>query len=65
MSTIEAATNNFAQVNKIGAGGFGSVYKVRNDAYRFEFSLCFTKIGWRIETKLRTLMKLILAMVFD
>ncbi|GMI72761.1 cysteine-rich RLK (RECEPTOR-like protein kinase) 25 [Hibiscus trionum] len=25
--TIEAATNNFAEVNKVGAGGFGSVYK--------------------------------------
>lgn len=29
LSIIEAATNNFAEVNKIGAGGFGSVYKVR------------------------------------
>ncbi|MBA0748141.1 hypothetical protein Gogos_004990 [Gossypium gossypioides] len=27
LSIIEAATNNFAEVNKIGAGGFGSVYK--------------------------------------
>ncbi|KAG4142824.1 hypothetical protein ERO13_D06G150550v2 [Gossypium hirsutum] len=27
LSIIEAATNNFAKVNKIGAGGFGSVYK--------------------------------------
>ncbi|KAK8629443.1 hypothetical protein V6N13_078284 [Hibiscus sabdariffa] len=26
---IEAATNNFSEVNKVGAGGFGSVYKVR------------------------------------
>ncbi|KAK8592293.1 hypothetical protein V6N13_062879 [Hibiscus sabdariffa] len=25
---IEAATNNFSEVNKVGAGGFGSVYKV-------------------------------------
>ncbi|MBA0627036.1 hypothetical protein Godav_004590 [Gossypium davidsonii] len=29
LSIIEAATKNFAEVNKIGAGGFGSVYKVR------------------------------------
>ncbi|KHG20236.1 Cysteine-rich receptor-like protein kinase 25 [Gossypium arboreum] len=28
LSIIEAATKNFAEVNKIGTGGFGSVYKV-------------------------------------
>ncbi|KAK6264894.1 hypothetical protein SCA6_020328 [Theobroma cacao] len=28
LSTVEAATNNFAEVNKIGEGGFGSVYKI-------------------------------------
>ena len=27
-STIRDATNNFAEENKIGQGGFGSVYKV-------------------------------------
>ena len=26
--TIEAATSNFSEVNKLGAGGFGEVYKV-------------------------------------
>ncbi len=28
LSTIFAATDNFSQANKIGQGGFGSVYKV-------------------------------------
>ncbi|KAL0659604.1 hypothetical protein Bca4012_080189 [Brassica carinata] len=27
-STIEAATSNFSELNKLGAGGFGEVYKV-------------------------------------
>ncbi|KAM7465178.1 hypothetical protein LguiB_012740 [Lonicera macranthoides] len=29
LSTIQAATNNFSNENKIGRGGFGMVYKVR------------------------------------
>lgn len=29
LSTIAAATNNFSFQNKLGAGGFGPVYKVR------------------------------------
>ena len=28
MNTIAAATNNFSSENKLGHGGFGSVYKV-------------------------------------
>jgi hypothetical protein len=27
-ATIEAATNNFSNDNKLGEGGFGAVYKV-------------------------------------
>jgi len=29
-STIGAATNNFSADNKLGEGGFGEVFKVRN-----------------------------------
>ena len=28
LATIQTATNNFSDHNKIGAGGFGDVYKV-------------------------------------
>lgn len=30
IATIEAATDNFSTANKIGEGGFGSVYKVKH-----------------------------------
>lgn len=36
LSTIEAATNNFSERNKLGEGGFGEVYKV----YTHIDSLC-------------------------
>lgn len=29
-STIQAATNNFTHENKLGEGGFGEVYKVKD-----------------------------------
>ena len=29
LATIQAATNNFSDDNKLGEGGFGAVYKVR------------------------------------
>jgi hypothetical protein len=28
ISTLRAATGDFAEINKLGEGGFGSVYKV-------------------------------------
>ena len=31
LTTISNATDNFASSNKLGEGGFGSVYKVNNN----------------------------------
>ena len=33
LATIEAATDNFSDSNKLGHGGFGSVYKVINTLF--------------------------------
>jgi hypothetical protein len=30
LEIIHLATDNFSEVNKLGQGGFGSVYKVQN-----------------------------------
>jgi len=39
LATIEAATNNFLEDNKLGTGGFGEVYKVRLISILFIFAL--------------------------
>jgi hypothetical protein len=35
LSTIRAATDNFADSNWVGEGGFGAVYKVPHVSYHF------------------------------
>jgi hypothetical protein len=33
ISTLQAATDNFAEDNRLGEGGFGAVYKVGTHSY--------------------------------
>lgn len=33
ISTLRTATNNFSESNRLGEGGFGAVYKVRDHSY--------------------------------
>ena len=35
LTTMETATKNFSDVNKLGEGGFGPVYKVKIYIYLF------------------------------
>lgn len=39
LPTITAATNGFSSENKIGAGGYGPVYKVSNFFHNSRFSI--------------------------
>lgn len=47
VSTLRAATENFAEANKLGEGGFGSVYKVQ-PIYIFFFCSTFCSSGTQI-----------------
>lgn len=44
-ATIARATDNFSSNNKLGEGGFGSVYKVTADNSSFICSVCQIKSG--------------------
>jgi serine/threonine protein kinase len=52
ISTLRAATENFAECNKLGEGGFGAVYKVLNKhiweqiAYHFDIFVTELSSGW-------------------
>jgi hypothetical protein len=40
ISTLRAATGGFAESNKLGEGGFGSVYKVLMTKHTYTFDFC-------------------------
>ena len=44
LTTISNATDNFASSNKLGEGGFGSVYKVNNNLTGWTFLFFFSKL---------------------
>ena len=48
ISTLRAATENFDEANKLGEGGFGSVYKVRLKYYIDLFCSIFCSFGTQI-----------------
>jgi len=49
---LQAATNNFAQTNKLGEGGFGSVFKVMLKDAKF-----FSNVENKVVSDMRNLMQ--------